>query len=179
MLTLIQKENFLKMFFQLSLSLSELLNIPFVPHEEIGGVVGKQLRDLLRIYNQGQYDLLCYNSTLVSLLADELNEIKKFDPRLIKKFQKNYVRGAYDQYYGFRMEVSSAAFFIKKGIQFEKNERPDYTISIQGQNNIFVECTSSHINPLANHSNLLNKIISPIKAQVLSSTLCKLIIILI
>lgn len=169
MLTNIQKQIFLKMFFQLSLSLSELLNTQFVPHKGIGGIVGQQLRDLLCMYNRGQYNLLCYNTTLVSLLVDELNEIKKFDQTLIKKFQKNYANGKYDQYFGFRMEVSSAAVFIKKGIHFKKEESPDYTIFLSEQDKVFVECTSSHIK--ANHDNLFKKIISPIRVKLEKSYL--------
>ena len=86
----------------------------------------------------------------MKMLRNNLDQIGKHDPGMLKKFQKRLQEPDYNNYFGTRMEVQTAAILIQKRINFrqipsspKKGESPDFAITWE-MTKLYVECTNSH-----------------------------------
>lgn len=94
-------------------------------------------------HNNRQYGL----ARLAMFILD-LQQIEIHSEQILQYFQKIYKRVTPNEYYGFRLEVDITATLINKDITF-KNEMNDETFGdiriTETLPNVFLECTSCHI----------------------------------
>lgn len=136
--------NFILYHSQLALELARLLGVRFIPGRGLDGVVGKMLAKVINYHNQGNHEFRDREITKLTLLASELKDIENFSPELLARFRNMYRYNRAD-YYGFRMEVAAASLFIRRKIDFVKNESPDFILTMSNNEDVFVECGSTHL----------------------------------
>ena len=136
--------DFLLIYGRLISSLNELLGMRFLPgfvNEK--SEIGKILQGIIEFNNSGNTlwrDIECLR---LGLFIMELREIKSYDEGLFLRLKKSIHRSkSSDSFFGTRFEVHISSLLIKKGIEFEKDESPDFNIQRDGKNN-YIECTSA------------------------------------
>lgn len=133
--------NFLIQFSSAVLKLNRLLGTRFVPdHPSNASPLGKSLYNIFSHHNTGNY--LHRDSELqrVRFLIQNLQELEKFRPDLLRVYAKNLRKaGGSDSFYGARFEIDIMASLLKKGISLNKGERPDLRIN---ESQVSIECTS-------------------------------------
>lgn len=101
------------------------------------------VRRTLDFHKQKKYDLRDFEYFKLALLVKNLQEIEKYDRKLLTKMNKQLLTSLkQNEYYGARFEISIAASLIQKCVDFTKTESPDF--SINDNEKIFIECTSCH-----------------------------------
>ena len=143
--------DFIFYYSQLALTLARLLGVRFVPGKGLEGVVGKVLAQVMIYHNSQNFEFRNRELTRLSLLASELTDIEAHSSALLAKFRNVYRYNRAD-YYGFRIEVATASFFIRRNIDFDKTESPDYVVNRSNGEQMFVECGSAHLNKAQNRS---------------------------
>ena len=136
--------DFILYYSRVALELARLLGVRFIPGRGLDGVVGKMLATVINYHNRGNHEFRDREITKLTLLASELKDIENFSPELLAKFRNMYRHNRAD-YYGFRMEVAAASLFIRRKINFVKNESPDFSITTPNNEDVFVECGSTHL----------------------------------
>lgn len=134
---------------QLSMSLGKLLRVHFIRHQNQGGPVGRMLDRVIDLHNAGKHDSRDYTLTQLALLKCDLETIRDYDSSLLRRFQEVYRHIRLNEYFGFRMEVATAAVLIRKQIPFEKTESPDFVAHLT-EGDVFIECTSTHLRETRN-----------------------------
>jgi hypothetical protein len=136
--------NFILYYSHLALELARLLGVRFIPGRGLDGVVGKMLAEVVNYHNTGNHEFRDRELTTLALLVSDLKHIENFSRELRSHFRKMYQNNRAD-YYGFRMEVAAASLFIRRKMEFVKNESPDFIITMPGDEKVFVECGSAHL----------------------------------
>jgi hypothetical protein len=136
--------DFILYYSTLALELARLLGVRFIPGRGLEGVVGKMLARVINYHNQGNSEFRDREITKLTLLVSELKDIEDFSPELLAKFRNMYRKNRAD-YYGFRIEVAAASLFIRRQINFVKNESPDFTITMPNNEDVLAECGSTHL----------------------------------
>jgi len=143
--------DFIFYYSQLGLALAKLLGVRFVPGKGLEGVIGRMLAQVIVYHNAKNYEFRDREQTKLSLLASELKDIETYSPELLAHFRNMYRLKRAD-YYGFRVEVATASFFIRRNVDFIKNESPDYVVNRPSGKQVFVECGSAHLDKPKNRS---------------------------
>lgn len=126
-----------------TVKLSELLNTQFIKKEDFETPIGKALKNVLWYHNNGRYKERDYELARLKMLVKHLEEIRQHDGNMLNSFRSKINRDDAN-YYGFRFEVATAASLIRKKVDFEKTETPDFKVIHDGHE-IFIECTSRHL----------------------------------
>jgi len=136
---------FLVSYGALTVSMSEMLGMRFTPGSPAQeSPVGASLKATLRYHNEGKYELRDTEMAKLALFERHLLTIKA-RPDVLRVFaQRMRSPDAWNQYFGTRLEVNIAASLLRKGVEFEKTEPPDFTIHWHG-NQLLLECGSAHL----------------------------------
>jgi hypothetical protein len=77
--------------------------------------------------------------------VSDLVRIKDYDKLIFRGF-KNALKKCNDNTFpGIRFEVRKASVFIEKSLKFKKGESPDFSIFLDKQSEVFIECGSCHL----------------------------------
>ncbi|MGR6863363.1 hypothetical protein ACU5EH_25185 [Aliivibrio salmonicida] len=95
----------------------------------------------------------------------DLKSIKNHSEQNFFSFKKQLRKcNRISQYVGIRFEISLAAFFVKKQVDYKNRESPDFEFKSGDRPLAFIETTSCHI-VIEKPQNLYLKITSAIKAK--------------
>ncbi len=135
--------DFMPQYIYVTVKLSELPNTQFIEEKDFETPIGEALKNILWYHDNGRHKERDYEIARLNLLVKHLEEIKQHDENMLNSFRSKINRDDAN-YYGFRFEVATAASLIRKKVNFEKTETPDFKI-IYGNHEIFIECTSRHL----------------------------------
>ncbi len=123
-----------------------MLGIRFTPGSIAArSPIGQSLNRVLKYHNQKNISLRDYELGKTALLVKELKIIEQHDSELLATFKKQlHTNLSFDKYFGFRMEIHTAAVLILKKVEFTKTESPDFTIHTEDRD-VFIECGSAHL----------------------------------
>ncbi len=159
--------NFVLQFGSLVIEINRLLRTrltPGNPNDETP--IGHVLKLILDCNNQGRFFDRDIQLARLSIFVKNLQEIEVKKPYLITHFRKEIRRtGNTDSFYGVRFEVNVAASLIRKNIDFEKRESPDFSFEFNSES-LFIECSSVRIRTEKNASDYNYKLASCIKKKV-------------
>ena len=125
----------------------------------------KAIQGIVESHKEGNHLSRDAHNASLSLIIKNLNEIKNHDRELLGAFLSALANCDTDTYYGFRLEISEAAFYTRNEIPFVKSESPDFTLKGEWEG-VFVECTSVHLStPKSRKVDLQYKIDSAIKSK--------------
>jgi hypothetical protein len=128
----------------------ELNRLLGVQLSEPGTTLGKIAESIMSYHSSFDYDSRDLKLCSLLLLVRHLDEIQKHDIKLLEALRRTFViANRKGDYYGWRMEINTAASLIRKGVSFTKQESPDFVLT---ENQASIECGSSHI-PTESKSN--------------------------
>ena len=153
---------FMLQYGNIVVKLSQLLNKKFLKREDFQRPIGQAIENIIRLHNMGMYEQRDYEIARLKMLVKHLEEVKQQNENMFKIFQTRINKSDTD-YLGFRFELATAASLIRKGINFEKTESPDFTINWKGHK-IGIECVNVHIEKPTS-KNLIHKIKKAIKRK--------------
>jgi len=105
---------------------------------------GNYLNQAFQFLEKGDIPMTKYCDKRLRSLRLDLETIKNYDTRLIKKFRRKLEKTVkHDQYYGWRYEVKVCSLLIRKKFDFQKRESPDYVVHMK-KTNLYIECTTCH-----------------------------------
>lgn len=109
-----------------------------------GSLLEGQVRDLWIYLDRGDRLSLLGTALTLKFLVHHLRTIHDIEPKLHGSFKSKAKRvNTYNDYYGIRMEIKTAAVMASRGVKFSKHERPDFLIHGDFEG-VGVECTSVH-----------------------------------
>lgn len=103
----------------------------------------------------------------LSYLCDRLEQIRRCDKRVLRKFVRRLKTNRDDDYAGTVCELNTACILIKKGIHFTNPDPPDFLVRTRATPSI-IECTSVHMGSFANKP-LSYKVASAIRKKAAKS----------
>ncbi|AOV95332.1 hypothetical protein AQV86_05440 [Nanohaloarchaea archaeon SG9] len=123
--------------------LAELLDTEFLPGEndQITDYMRDVAEETIRLHNAGEYERRDYNLLRLKMFAKHLSEVKSTREELFDEFREELKKEDYDNYFGTRFEIDVAASLIRKDIDFEHPDPPDFDVQ---DKNVDIECQSSH-----------------------------------
>lgn len=138
--------NFLFRFGAIQSELASLLEEQFVPGEsksQIGDYLYDTQKSILKYHNSGNYAERDYHLLRLGMFQKHLKEIAESDSDLLDDFREELKKENYDNYYGTRFEIDTAASLFRKQVEFDHPDPPDFEILSPGEPAI--ECTTSHL----------------------------------
>lgn len=123
--------------------LAELLDTQFLPGEndQITDYIRDMGEETIRLHNAGEYERRDYNLLRMKMFAKHLSEVKDGREELFEEFKEELKKEDYDNYFGTRFEIDIAASLIRKEIDFNHPDPPDFDIQ---DKDVAVECQSAH-----------------------------------
>jgi len=136
-------QDFLKQFKEVQSRLAELLNTKFVPgqKDQITEYIHNVQAHILQLNNSGKLKRRDYHLLRLKMFAKHLEELKKSDENLFEDFKNKLKKENYHNYFGTRFEIDMAAFLVRKNVDFEHPDPPDFKIK---ERDIAIECGSGH-----------------------------------
>lgn len=158
--------NFLFYFSKIIFQLNRLLGLKFLPNNKKidNSPLGVELKSILLYHNKGDY--LNRNINIYKLLyfVHKLTEISEYDNELLQQFKKS-IRKTPENFNGIRFEISTAASLIRKKVNFNKTESPDFEIVNGTSVTHYIECGSIRVTKKKKGQDLLYKIGSVIRQK--------------
>jgi len=137
--------NFMVRFGSVAAELNRLLRMRFSSGVGSKSPIGRSLAAILYYQNQGDYIQSNCELGKMTLLANQLKEIERYDPDLLKVFRGKIRKSVRrDQFFGVRLEVNIAVTLFRSGAEFIRGESPDFIIHRENES-IFIECGSAHL----------------------------------
>lgn len=134
--------NFLLNFSSIVSELARLTKLRFVGDKK--AILNNDLNMILDYQNRGDIALRDYQLAKIQFLVQDLQTIERYSPDLLSYFRRQLRKNPYkNEYIGIRFEIKVAASLIKKEIDFEKTESPDFSVKRPDQ--IFIECGSCNV----------------------------------
>lgn len=145
---------------EVTLKLNELLGITFIEGQKsMESCIGKSLKNVVLFNNKGEHNKSEFEISKLLFLIYHLEILKNNKIGLFNYYKSVLLSdiGNYDKYFGKRFEISIAACLISNDVNVNKAEPPlaDFFVN---EYNIYIECSSRHLNRLKNYSNPIGKL---------------------
>ena len=138
--------DFLLEFSQLNLELHSLLGYRFIPgNVAMETPVGETLSRILRYNNEARIPDRDLEMRKLSMFCRHLQIVRESRPELFRCYRKRLrSQDSSDSFFGARFEVNIAASLIRKGLNFETPDPPDFQLA-SAECDLSLECTSARI----------------------------------
>lgn len=126
------------------IELNRLLGTRFVPgHPSNDTPLGRSVAAIFIYHNRRELAQRDFELLKLQFLVQHLKRLEQARPELLRYYRRKLREARNnDAFFGLRYEVNIASSLIKKGLTFEKTERPDFRLPDHG---LSLECTSVRI----------------------------------
>ncbi|MFT4869158.1 MAG: hypothetical protein ACI83Q_000782 [Colwellia polaris] len=134
---------FMARFAQIQNRLADLLETKFIPGEkdQITQYIYNTSENILEMHNSGRYRERDYHLLRLAIFAKHLEEVEEERNEVFEEFRSELKSQTHNEYFGTRFEVDIAASLIRKDIDFDHPDPPDFDIV---NRDCVIECTTSH-----------------------------------
>lgn len=129
---------------------------PIINRPKPNGFLEEELEKLIYFDEKGDYETRNKEFIILDSLLFDFKILESKNVAAFNKYKKLIKICSFDQYYGFRLEAHIAAILTSHNEKFRISESPDFII--EGKPNIFIECTSRHLNKIKSRENVLKSI---------------------
>lgn len=146
------------------LELNRLLGTRFVPgHPSNDTPLGRSVAAIFIYHNRREFAQRDFELVKLQFLVRHLKRLEQARPELLRYYRRKLREASnHDAFFGLRYEVNIASSLIKKGLTFEKAERPDFRLPGHG---VSLECTSVRIRTARGKDDLTYKVASVIRSK--------------
>jgi len=135
-----------------------------VPPDQRRDPLARIFKAVRQYHHEGLGFVRDWEGFRLGLLASDLESLKTKRPNAYRQLRKDYQHITFNEYFGWRHEVRTAALLTARGISFDKTEAPDF--EMQGPfAGSAAECAAVNVTGTTQGKDLLFKLNSAVRKK--------------